>query len=207
MGQVLHGSARNTAAMRCAIQPSQESPQSLATRYGIKPKTGPSGASAPASWMSARGLNRHQRCLAPGKKPSPWSFASTPGWHWTIACARCRPPFRTCRGRHCTASFNADRVSRLPLPDEAGQSPPKKEFKDHLIGYLRVDFAEVQTEEGKQCLFVAIDRTSKAAFAGLHPRAKRVVAAEFPRRVLGKLPYRVHIVLTGNGVQFTPQAQ
>ena len=52
--------------------------------------------------------------------------------------------------------------------------------------------------------FVAIDRTSKVAFAELHPRAKRVVAAEFPRRVLDKLPYLVHTVLTDNGVQFTP---
>jgi hypothetical protein len=29
--------------------------------------------------------------------------------------------------------------------------------------------------------FVAIDRTSKVALAELHPRAKRVVAAEFLR--------------------------
>ncbi len=62
------------------------------------------------------------------------------------------------------------------------------------------------TEEGKQYLFVAIDRTSKAAFAEQHPHAKRVVAAEFLRRVLGKLPYRGHTVLTGNGVLFTPHA-
>ncbi len=52
---------------------------------------------------------------------------------------------------------------------------------------------------------MAIDCTSKVAFAELHPRAKRVVAAEFLRRVLDKLPYQVHTVLTNNGVQFTPQ--
>ena len=73
------------------------------------------------------------------------------------------------------------------------------------LGYPRVDFAEMPTEEGKQHLFVTIDRTSKAAFAERHPRARRVVAAEFLRRVLDKLPYRGHTVLTGNGVQFTPQ--
>ena len=55
-------------------------------------------------------------------------------------------------------------------------------------------------------LFVAIDRTSKVGFAEQHPRAKRVVAAEFLRRVLDKLPCKVHTVLTDNGVQFTPQA-
>jgi len=39
MGQVLHGSARTTAAVRRSIQHSQESLQSLATRYSINPKT------------------------------------------------------------------------------------------------------------------------------------------------------------------------
>lgn len=39
MGQVLHGSARTTAAVRRAIQDSQESLRTLAGRYGINPKT------------------------------------------------------------------------------------------------------------------------------------------------------------------------
>ena len=65
----------------------------------------------------------------------------------------------------------------------------------------------MQTEEGKPYLFVAMDRTSKVAFAELHPQAKRVVAAEFLRRVLDKLPYQVPTVLPDNGVPFTPQPQ
>jgi transposase-like protein len=39
MGQVLHGSARTTAAVRRAIQHSQESLKTLAARHGINPKT------------------------------------------------------------------------------------------------------------------------------------------------------------------------
>lgn len=39
MGQILHGSARTTAAVRRAIQHSQESLMVLAQRYGINPKT------------------------------------------------------------------------------------------------------------------------------------------------------------------------
>ena len=53
---------------------------------------------------------------------------------------------------------------------------------------------------------VAAGRTSKAAFAELNPRAKRVVAAEFLRCVFDKVPYQVHSVLPDNGVLFTPQA-
>ena len=43
---------------------------------------------------------------------------------------------------------------------------------------------------------MAIDYTSRVAFAELHSRAKRVVAAEFLQRVLYKSPYKVHTVLT-----------
>src|SRR3954469_6138759 len=39
MGQVLHGSARTTAAVRRTIQQSQESLRTLAKRHGINPKT------------------------------------------------------------------------------------------------------------------------------------------------------------------------
>ena len=39
MGQVLHGSARTTEAVRRAIQRSEESVRALAGRYGISPTT------------------------------------------------------------------------------------------------------------------------------------------------------------------------
>ncbi len=45
--------------------------------------------------------------------------------------------------------FQRHGISRLPLSEE-WQSPPKKKCKDYPIGYLHVDFAEVQTEEGRQ---------------------------------------------------------
>jgi hypothetical protein len=53
-------------------------------------------------------------------------------------------------------------------------------------------------------IFVAIDCTRKVAFAGLHPWASRLVAAEFLRRLREKRPYNAHYVLTDNGVPFAP---
>ena len=49
---------------------------------------------------------------------------------------------------------------------------------------------------------MAIDRTSKLAFAKLQPRATKMLAAEFLRRVLAAILYQVHKVLPGNGTQF-----
>jgi len=50
---------------------------------------------------------------------------------------------------------------------------------------------------------VAIDRVSKFAFAELHTRATRRIAADFLRRLIDRVPYRIHTVLTDNGFQFT----
>jgi hypothetical protein len=58
----------------------------------------------------------------------------------------------------------------------------------------------VWTEEGKLYLFVAIDRVSKFAFAELHEQASRRVAADFLRRLVERVPYRIHTVLTDNGL-------
>jgi hypothetical protein len=71
------------------------------------------------------------------------------------------------------------------------------------IGYFHIDIAEVRTEQGKLHLFVAIDRTSKFAFAQLHERATTRIAAEFLRALLQAVPYRVHTVPTDNGQHFT----
>ena len=56
------------------------------------------------------------------------------------------------------------------------------------------------TEEGKLYLFVAIDRVSKFAFAEVHEHGSRRVAADFLRRLVERVPYRIHTVLTDNGL-------
>jgi transposase-like protein len=68
---------------------------------------------------------------------------------------------------------------------------------------MRGEIAEVRTEEGKLYLFVAIDRTSKFAFAELYEKAGKMNAAKFLRRLVETVPYTIHTVLTDNGIQFT----
>lgn len=96
-------------------------------------------------------------------------------------------------------------VSRLP--EMIGDRPAKKKFKAYPIGYFHIDIAEVQTEEGKLRLFVAIDRTSKFAFVCLVESAGKMEAAQFLRDLIEAVPYRIHTVLTDNGAQFTPRKQ
>jgi transposase-like protein len=89
------------------------------------------------------------------------------------------------------------------LTDVDGDKPARKKFKAYPIGYFHIDVAEVRTEQGKLHMFVAIDRTSKFAFVELHEKATTAVSADFLRRLLKAVPYKVHTVLTDNGIQFT----
>ena len=52
MGQVLHGSATTTEAVRRAIQHHQESLRALAKRHGVDPKT-------IAKWKSRKSVSKY----------------------------------------------------------------------------------------------------------------------------------------------------
>ena len=95
-------------------------------------------------------------------------------------------------------------VSRLPRVE--GEASPKRKFKAYPIGYFHIDIAEVRTAEGKLYLLVAIDRTSKFAFVELRETVSRRDAADFLRRLIEAVPYKVHTVLTDNGTHFTDPA-
>ena len=202
MGQVLHGSATTTHAIRAAIQRSKATAKELAERHGINPKTvakwkkrtfvhdAPMGPKEPRSTV----LTVEQEAVAVAFRKhtllplDDCLYALQP----TIAHLT-RSSLHRCYQRHG--------ISRLP--EVEGDKPAKKAFKKYPIGYFHIDIAEVRTEEGKLHLFVAIDRTSKFAFAQLHEKATRAVAAGFLRDLIAAVPYKIHTVLTDNGLHFT----
>jgi hypothetical protein len=67
------------------------------------------------------------------------------------------------------------------------------------IGYFHIDIAEVRTGEGKLYLFVAVDRTSKFAFAALHEVASVRVAAGFLEALIETVSYAIHTVWPAPG--------
>lgn len=206
MGQVLHGSATTTEAVRRAIQHSQESLRVLAKRYGVNQKT-------VAKWK-----NRTSVADVPTGPTEPRSTVLTADEETIIVAFRrhtllplddclyalqptiphlSRSSLHRCLQRHG--------ISRLP--EVEGDLPEKRKFRAYPIGFFHIDIAEVQTAEGKLHLFVAIDRTSKFAFVELHERATTAVSGDFLRHLVAAVPYRVHTVLTDNGIQFkTPSS-
>ena len=202
MGQVRHGSATTTYAIRAAIQRSQASLAQLSQEFGINPKT-------VAKWRK-RGTVED---LKTGPK-EPRSTILTEveeamvvafRHHTLLPLDNClyalqptipnltRSALHRCLQRHG--------ISRLP--DVEGDKPKRQRFKRYPIGFFHIDIAELQTAEGKLYVFVAIDRTSKFAFAKLVEKAGKMAAAQFLRDLIAATPYRLHTVLTDNGIQFT----
>jgi transposase-like protein len=205
MKQVLHGSARTTVATRQAIQQSQESLQSLATQYNLNPKTVAKWRSRKTTADASMGPARGSAALTAEQEALALAFRR----HTLLSLDDCLaalqatvPPLTRSTLHRC---FHRYGIGRLPLT-EAKQSMQREEFKRYPIGILRVDFAEVQTEKGKQQLYVAVDHASKVIFAEVNPQTKWVTAANFLHRVLEKLPYKVHTILTDRGKQFKPWA-
>ena len=204
MGQVAHGSATTTEAIRRAIQHSQESLRALAKRYGINQK-------AVAKWKKRGSVAD----LPTGPKEPKSTVLSIEEEAIIVAFRKhtllplddalmpCRRPSRIWAGRPCIAAFSATtfRGCRLPVVD--GDKQPRKKFKAYPIGYFHIDIAEVQTAEGKLYLYVAIDRTSKFAFVQLVRKTGRTSASAFLVALIQAVPYKIHTVLTDNGIQFT----
>src|ERR1700742_1398675 len=147
MGQVLHGSATTTHAVRTAIQRSKAPLKDLAARYGLNRKTvvkwrrrafvhdAPMGPKSPRSTVltteeEAIVIAFRKHTLLPLDDCLYALQATIP--HLT------RSSLHRCLQRHG--------ISRLP--EIAGDKPAKRPFKRYPIGYFHIDIAEVRTGEG-----------------------------------------------------------
>ena len=202
MGQILHGSSTTTEAVRRALQNSQESLRVLVACYGINQKT-------VAKW-------KHRTAVAdlPTGPKDPKSTVLTIEEEAIVVAFRrhtllplddclyalqatlphlSRSSLHRCLQRHG--------ISRRP--DVQGDKPDKKKFRSCPRGCFHIDIAEVQTAEGKLDLCVAIDRTSQFAFVQLVEKTGRSSASAFLEALIAAVPYKIHTVLTDNGIQFT----
>lgn len=201
MGQILHGSAKTTHAVRAHIQRSTASNAALSRELGLNVKT-------VAKWRKRDSVED----AAMGPKELRSTVLSVEEEAICVAFRRhtllplddCLYALQATIPNLTRSSlhrlFQRHDISRLPSVDG---DKPKKRFRSYPIGYFHIDIAEVRTAEGKLHMFVAIDRTSKFVFVELHDRATRRIASDFLKRLIELIPYKIHTVLTDNGVQFT----
>ncbi|UHC16223.1 IS481 family transposase [Methylobacterium currus] len=200
MAGVLHGSARTTPRIRAELQASQESSRALAAQYGLNPKT-------VAKWRK-----RTVTTDAPMGPKTPRSTVLTPAEEAVVVefrrrtllplddvlgCLRdtipslSRSALHRCLQRHS--------ISRLPAAETA---QTHKRFKTYEIGYVHIDSCELRHAQGKLVMVLAIDRVSKFTYVEFHESAGKMEGAAFLRNVVSTFPYKIHTVLTDNGMAF-----
>src|SRR5213079_1835957 len=201
MGQVLHGSATTTEAIRRAIQHSKESLRALSRRYGVNQKTvrkwkarssvvdRRTGPKEPRSTVLSIeeeavivGFRRHtllplDDCLYALQPTIP---------HLT------RSSLHRCLQRHG--------IGRLAQIES--DKPAKKKFKSYPIGFFHIDIAEVQTVEGSSTSSWRSTELRSSPSSNL-PKKPIVLPHRPSWSPWSKaVPYKIHTVLTDNGIQF-----
>ena len=201
MAPSLHGSARTTPRVRAELQAAQETTRSLAARYGLNPKT-------VAKWR--RRTTIADRAMGPSR---PRSSVLTEAEEAIIVefrrrtllplddvlgCLReaipklSRSALHRCLQRHG--------ISRLPQGDE--KTSKRKRFAETKIGYVHIDACELRLTQGRLFMFLAIDRVSKFVHVAFFDANTKANGAAFLREVVEVFPYKLHTVLTDNGMAF-----
>ena len=206
MGQVLHGSATTTEAVRRAIQHSQESLRALAKRYGINPKT-------VAKWKARTSVSD----LPTGPK-EPRSTALSVEEEAVVVAFRRHTllPLDDCLYAlqptipHLTRSslhrcLQRHGISRLPQVE--GEASPKRKFKS-----LSDRLSSMSTSprfRPRRASSISSSRSTgppSSPSSSCVEKVTRRPPRDFLRGLVAAVPYRVQTVLTDNGTQFTDPA-
>ncbi len=180
---------------------SQESTRALAARYGLNPK-------AVAKWHGR--TNTADAAMGPRR---PRSTVLTEAEEAIVVefrrrtllplddvlgCLReaipalSRSALHRCLERHG--------ISRLPRDPE--RASKRGRFAETTIGYVHIDACELRLAEGKLFMFLDIDRVSKFVHVAFYDANTKMNGAAFLRDVVAAFPYRIHTVLTDNGMAF-----
>jgi transposase InsO family protein len=201
MAAGLHGSARTTPRVRAELQAAQASTRTLALQYRLNPKTvrkwrGRTGtADAPMGPRRPRSsvlTEAEEAIVVECRRRTLLPLDDVLGCLREVIPALTRSALHRCLLRHG--------ISRLPRDE--GKASKRQRFAETAIGYVHIDVCELRLAEGKLFMFLAIDRVSKFTHVAFFEANTKMNGAAFLREVVEAFPYRIHTVLTDNGMAF-----
>src|SRR5215218_7153003 len=201
MAAGIHGSARATPRVRAELQASQATTRSLAARYGPNPKTVAKWRSRSSTADARMGPARpRSTVLTEAEEAIVVEFRRRTllPLDDILGCLRETIPKLSRSALHrCLARHG---ISRLPQGEE--KASKRKRFAETTIGYVHIDVCELRLADGKLFMFLAIDRVSKFTSVTFLEANTKLNGAAFLREVVEAFPYRIHTVLTDNGMAF-----
>jgi transposase-like protein len=200
MGQILHKRAKTTHAIRAEIQRSEATILELSQKYNLNPNTVLKWKHRKSVEDAPMGPKRFRTVLSLQDEEMICAFRRKtllPLDDCYIALKDHIPSLSRSNLHRC---LQRNKLNKL-LKEKTG--PEKKPFKKYEIGYFHIDICEIRTGEGKVYLYVAVDRTCKYVYAEVHPAPTSHVASLFLKNLIFVVPYKIHKILTDNGLQFS----
>ena len=203
MGQVLHGSATTTEAVRRAIQHSQESLRALAKRYGINPKT-------VAKWRKRSSVAdlrdrpegaAARPCCRSRRRRSSSPSAGTRCCRWTTASTRLQATIPHLTRSSLHRCLQRHGISRLPevegdKPAKSGSRPTRSATSTSTSPRC----APKRASSTCSWRSTAPPSSPSSSCTRRSPAASRATSSG---ALIAAVPYKVHTVLTDNGTHFT----
>ncbi len=201
MVNILHGGARTTPRIRAELQRSQEKTSVLARQYGLSRTT-------ITKWRTRTTTEDHP--LGP-RQPKSTVLSAAEEAVIVEFRRRTMPPLDDVMGAlhesipkltrsNLHRCLTRHGICRLPASETKASSRGK--FTPTEIGYIHIDSAELRLAEGKMNMFLAIDRVTKFTYVEFRAIDK-MNGVDFLGGLIKAVPYKIHTVLTDNGMAFS----
>ena len=200
MGSILHANAKTTPRIRKEIQNATASIAVLAKHYNLNPKTIIKWKNADSTADKKSGPIIRKSVLSQLEQQAICEVRrqlQLPLDDIFIVLKPGIPKLSRSNLHRCLQHYG---LSRLPKEQS---NDTKKPFKSYPIGYMHVDITELSTDEGKQYLFVAIDRMTKYIYLELYPRQTQNNAVLFLQNLQKDCVFKITHILTDNGAQYS----
>lgn len=203
MLQRLHKNARTNYLIRRKIQSSSEPINTLARKFGI-------------SWLTVK--KWRQRDTFEDKSSRPHRLRTTLNQEQEDLILFERKKFKkTVEEIYFTLENQTPNLYPLKiyrclvryglsvLPEELVRAERRiRKFRKYTIGYLHIDTLYTPKINKKRWyVFTCIDRVVKIAFVFVAERKTKEMGRRFLEMVLAFYPYKIHYILTDNGMEFS----
>ena len=105
----------------------------------------------------------------------------------------------------CLRRYGVSNLKEL-IPAEENEKNPPKTFKDYEPGFVHADIKylpRMPDETERKYLSVGIDRATRWVYMEIRAPKTAESARSFLKNLIGKAPFMISKILTGNGKEFT----
>lgn len=203
----LHKLARTTPAIRKEIQGSDMVAKDLAKKYGVD-------ISTIYKWRKRNDVNdrshtRHN--LLTKFKPEEEEVVKELRVRLGLSIDDITEVVHRCINADISRSAVYRCLKRLGVakraPNHAGEAAPKQFEERTTPGYIHMDVKHLTNLAGKRSyVYVAIDRVSRYVYVEILYDLKHQTSADFVERFIKHFNYKVDVIMTDNGFEWTDKA-